>query len=82
MQFVGPVLALLSLCGGLFVPLSLLPPAVRMTARFTPVYGVGEIARSPLVGGFTATALLNMAGWALLFIAGAVHLLRRDTARA
>jgi ABC-2 type transport system permease protein len=81
MQFVGPLLALLSLCGGLFVPLSLLPHAVQTISRFTPVYGVGQIARSPLVGGFTTTAVLNVAGWTLLFVVGAVRLFRRDTAR-
>jgi ABC-2 type transport system permease protein len=42
---------------------------------------VGVIARSPLVGGFTATAVANVLIWTALFGAGAMRLFGRDTAR-
>jgi len=81
MQIVGPLLALLAMFGGLFIPLAMLPHAMQVAARFTPVYGVGQIARSPLVGGFTTVAVVNVIAWTLAFGAGAVWLFRRDTAR-
>ncbi|AHG93286.1 ABC-2 type transporter (plasmid) [Gemmatirosa kalamazoonensis] len=81
MQFVGPMLALLAMFGGLFVPLPLLPPALRTVAAFTPVYGVGQLARAPLVGGLTAGAIVSVAGWTLAFGAAAASLFARDTTR-
>ena len=48
MQILGPVLGLLSFAGGLFVPLDQLGHVFATLARFTPVYGVGEITRHPL----------------------------------
>ena len=48
MQILGPVLAVLSFAGGLFVPVDQLGTCSRTIAKFTPVYGVGEIARYPL----------------------------------
>jgi ABC-2 type transport system permease protein len=81
MQFVGPLLAILAMFGGVFVPLELLPHALQTIAKFTPVYGVGRIARAPLVGGFNMTAVANVVIWTLLFGIGAMRLFRRDTAR-
>jgi ABC-2 type transport system permease protein len=55
---------------------------MRTIATFTPVYGVGEIARSPLTGtGFGVTAVANVILWTLAFGTGAALLYRRDTAR-
>jgi ABC-2 type transport system permease protein len=48
MQILGPVLAVLSFAGGLFVPVDQLGHTFAVIAKFTPVYGVGEIARYPL----------------------------------
>jgi len=81
MQFVGPLLAILATFGGLFIPLSALPPSIQTVAKFTPVYGVGQLARAPLAGGFTAVAVINVAAWTCLFGLGAMILFRRDTAR-
>ncbi|HXR27317.1 MAG TPA: ABC transporter permease, partial [Candidatus Baltobacteraceae bacterium] len=49
MQVIGPVLAVFSLLGGLFVPVSLLPSAMQDIAPYMPTYGVVAIARFPLV---------------------------------
>ncbi len=81
MQFVGPLLAMMALFGGLFVPLSQLPKTMQTIARFTPMYGVGTLARAPLVGGATPWAVGSVVIWTLVFGAGAMMLFRRDTAR-
>ncbi|MBE1492713.1 ABC transporter permease [Plantactinospora soyae] len=82
MQFLGPILAILAMFGGLFVPLEVLPDVMQQIARFTPVYGVGELARSPLTGtGATAGAVANVVLWTVAFGFGAARLFRRDTQR-
>jgi ABC-2 type transport system permease protein len=82
MQFLGPILAILAMFGGLFVPLEVLPEVMQQIAKFTPVYGVGEIARSPLTGtGFNAAAVANVVLWTAVFGFGAARLFRRDTQR-
>jgi ABC-2 type transport system permease protein len=82
MQVLGPVLAVLSFAGGLFVPVDQLGHTFATIAKFTPVYGVGEIARYPLVqDGNLWLAALNVVAWTALFAAGAMWRFRRDTAR-
>jgi len=82
MQILGPVLAVLSFAGGLFVPVDQLGDTFATIAKFTPVYGVGEIARYPLThDGNLWAAVLNVVVWTALFSAGAMWRFRRDTAR-
>jgi ABC-2 type transport system permease protein len=82
MQILGPVLAVLSFAGGLFVPLDLLGHTFATIAKFTPVYGVGEIARYPLThDGNLWLAAVNVVAWTAIFAAGAMWRFRRDTAR-
>lgn len=82
MQFLGPVLAVLAMFGGLFAPLSSFPHVLQQIARYTPVYGIGEISRSPLTGsGFTWAAVLSVLAWTAVFGLGAARLFRRDTQR-
>jgi ABC-2 type transport system permease protein len=81
MQFVGPILAVLAMFGGLFIPLSALSPTMRTVAHFSPVWGVGVIARAPLIGGFSSGAIMSVVAWTLVFGVGAMALFRRDTAR-
>jgi ABC-2 type transport system permease protein len=81
MQFVGPMLAILAMGGGLFVPLQNLPPLMQKIAMFSPAYGVGVISRAPLIGGLSAAAIASVVGWTLIFGMGAMLLFRRDTAR-
>jgi ABC-2 type transport system permease protein len=81
-QILGPVLAVLSFAGGLFVPLDALGHTFATIAKFTPVYGVGELARYPLVhDGNLWLAALNVVAWTSIFAAGAMWRFRRDTAR-
>lgn len=81
MQFVGPLLAVMAIFGGIFVPLRLLNDTMQQVARFTPMFGVGQIARAPLTGEISAWAFGAVTLWALFFILGATALFRRDTAR-
>jgi ABC-2 type transport system permease protein len=82
MQILGPVLAVLSFAGGLFVPVGQLGHTFATIAKFTPVYGVGELARYPLVhDGNLWLAAANVIAWTALFSAGAMWRFRRDTAR-
>jgi ABC-2 type transport system permease protein len=82
MQVIGPLLAVFSLVGGLFVPLSLMPEVVQQIAPYTPTYGVVEIARFPLLGGsFDPTWLLSVVAWTAAFAVAAALPFRRDTRR-
>src|SRR5207344_3294836 len=68
MQVIGPILGVFALLGGLFVPLSLLPPVMQTVGPFMPTYGVVSIARFPLVGGaFDPTWLLSVIVWTIAF---------------
>jgi ABC-2 type transport system permease protein len=82
MQILGPALALLSFAGGLFVPLDQMGHTFASIAKFTPVYGVGVVARYPLTDSGTLwIAVANVAAWTLVFVVGAAWRFRRDTAR-
>ena len=82
MQILGPVLALLSFAGGLFVPVDQLGHVFATIATFTPVYGVGQIARYPLTHeGALWLGALSVVVWTAVFAAGAMWRFRRDTAR-
>lgn len=82
MQILGPALALMSFAGGLFLPVSEMGHTFATIAKFTPVYGVGEIARWPLdPGSSLAVVVLNVAVWTTVFVMGAAWRFRRDTAR-
>jgi ABC-2 type transport system permease protein len=82
MQILGPVLAVLSFAGGLFIPVDQLGHVFATIAKFTPVYGVGELARYPLThDGNIWVAAINVVAWTLVFSVGAMWRFRRDTAR-
>lgn len=82
MQFIGPLLALLSFFGGLFQPLDSMPQALQHIAPWTPTYAVGLIARSPLLGsGMSPRHVLSLVIWTAIFAAGTAILFRRDTSR-
>jgi ABC-2 type transport system permease protein len=80
MQILGPGLALLSFLGGVFWPLTE-GSALWHVATFTPMYGVAEIARSPLTHELPWYAVVNAVAWLAVFVAGAAWRMSRDTAR-
>lgn len=80
MQVLGPGLALLSFLGGVFIPLTT-GSAVWHVAVFTPMYGVAEVARSPLTHELPWYAVVNALAWLVIFLAGAAWRMSRDTAR-
>jgi ABC-2 type transport system permease protein len=80
MQILGPVLALLAFAGGLFVPLG--DGLFADIAKAVPTYGVAELVRAPLTGDSPSVwAVINVLGWAAVFVGGAAWRFRRDTAR-
>lgn len=81
-QVTSLIVVFLSFLGGLFYPLSSMPDFMQTIAKFTPVYGIGELARSPLTGeSFDAMWLINALIWLVLFVAGTTWAFRRDTKR-
>ena len=82
MQFLGPILGILSIFGGVIIPISLLGQGLQTFAKFTPVWGVAELAHAPLVGqGVSVAAWANIVIWLVIFSGGAMMLFRRDTRR-
>jgi ABC-2 type transport system permease protein len=80
MQILGPGLALLSFLGGVFWPLTE-GSLLWHVATFSPMYGVAEVARSPLTHDLPWYAVLNAVIWFGLFVAGAAWRMSKDTAR-
>ncbi|EIC06485.1 ABC-2 type transporter [Microbacterium laevaniformans OR221] len=81
-QVTSLIVVFLSFLGGLFYPLSSMPDFMQTIATFTPVYGIGELARSPLTGeSFDAMWLINAVVWLVVFVAGTTWAFRRDTKR-
>lgn len=81
MQLLGPVLALLSFAGGLFMPLH---GWLDTVSKVFPTNGVAVLARAPFTdpsGAAVALAVLNVLVWATVFTCGSIMLFRRDTAR-
>ena len=79
MQYLGIALTVLAFAGGLFVPLS---GTMLAVARFTPMYGVGEIARGPLTDQAEwLPAILNVVVWGAIFSVGAARRYARATGR-
>ncbi len=81
MQFIGPMLAVMAMFGGIFIPLQVLPKALQEIAHYTPMYGVGVVARAPLNGELTLWAVVGVVIWTLAFGIGAMLLFKRDTQR-
>ncbi|MFI6046422.1 ABC transporter permease [Nocardia sp. NPDC051321] len=81
MQLLGPVLAVLSFAGGLFVPLG---GWFGTVSKVLPTNGVATLARIPFGdtgAGSIAIAVLNVVMWAAVFAGGSAMLFRRDTSR-
>ncbi|GAB7005778.1 ABC transporter permease [Nocardioides sp. AN3] len=81
MQILGPGLALLSFLGGVFIPINTYAAVVRDVAYWTPMYGVSEVARSPLTHELPWYAVVNAVVWFVIFVGGAAWRMSKDTAR-
>jgi ABC-2 type transport system permease protein len=82
MQFIGPLLALMSFFGGLFQPLDQMPQALQNIAPWMPTYAVGLVARSPVTdSGLTFVHVADLVLWTAIFGLGTALLFRRDTSR-
>lgn len=76
----GGTLVLLAFAGNMFFPLSGLMLDI---ARFTPLYGVNALARTPLTGAEEAMwiPVLNIVVWAVILGATAAYLTGRNRGR-
>lgn len=81
MQIVGVTLMLLSLAGGLFIPLEAFSPAVRTAAAFTPLWGLNGLVHYPLGISFDWRWVANLAAWTAIFTGGAAWRFSIDTER-
>ena len=82
MQFLGPLLALLALAGGVFTPIDQMSHAFQMFAKFTPMYGLSQVVHAPLTGEtFQVGWVLSILVWLGVFGFGAAWPFRQDTAR-
>jgi ABC-2 type transport system permease protein len=82
MQFIGPLLGLMSYFGGLFQPLDTMPDALQNIAPWMPTYAVGLVARSPVTdSGLTVAHIGDLVLWTAIFAIGTALLFRRDTNR-
>jgi ABC-2 type transport system permease protein len=81
MQILGPALAILAMLGGLFMPIEIMGETFGQIAKFTPAYGIGQLARSPITGEFDWAWIVNVVLWLAIFVAGAAMAFRRDTKR-
>ena len=88
MQFLGPILAVLSIFGGIFSAPIDPDSGYGQVAALTPIYGFSQIAHWPLsqtASGahdpFEWSWVVNLVAWGLVFVLGAVWRFRKDTAR-
>jgi ABC-2 type transport system permease protein len=82
MQFIGPLLGLMSFFGGLFQPVDQLPQALQTIAPWMPTYPVGLVARSPITHeGLTFMHVADLVLWTAIFSLGTALIFRRDTNR-
>ncbi|NUT41825.1 MAG: ABC transporter permease [Thermoactinospora sp.] len=69
---------LLSVLGGLWLPVELMPSGMRTLAEYSPAFQAGSLGWRALAGqGPTGTSLLVLAAWTLLFAALAAWRYRR-----
>jgi ABC-2 type transport system permease protein len=81
-QITSLAIVLLSFLGGLFYPISTMPDFMQVIAKFTPVYGISEIARAPLTGeGVDVLWFVNALLWLGILLVGTTWAFRRDTKR-
>lgn len=88
MQFLGPILAIFSMFGGVFSAPIDPDSGFGRIAQLTPVYGLNQLAHLPLTVTTTGAQdpiqlawIVNLVVWATVFVVGAVWRFRRDTAR-
>jgi ABC-2 type transport system permease protein len=76
------VFLLLSMFGGLWFPVTIMPAFMANIAKLTPSYWLGELARNPLAGaGLSLQAVLTLAIYTLVIGVFAMWAYRRDTSR-
>lgn len=80
---IGGGSAVLGFLSGMFVPLDQLNSFFQTFAKFTPLWGMNQIALGPITGweGFETLAIVNIAAWIAILIGSAVLLSKKLTSR-
>jgi ABC-2 type transport system permease protein len=83
-QISGLLYLLLSLAGGLWIPVEAMPSAMRAVSEWTPVYWAGQLARSPIFPGQTVDwhTVVVVVAWTVGLGLLGVARFRADTARS
>jgi ABC-2 type transport system permease protein len=82
MQILGPILALLALAGGVFVPIDRFSQTFQDVAKVTPMYGLSQLVHAPLTGETLQLGwFISILAWLAVFAGGAAWRFRKDTAR-
>lgn len=73
----------MSLFGGIFIPVEVMPKVMANLAQVLPSYWLGILGRSPLgTGGFEWRAVLVLLAWTVALALVVARRYRVDTARA
>lgn len=80
---IGGGSAVLGFLSGMFVPLDQLNSFFQTFAKFTPLWGMNQVAVGPITGweGFEILALVNVIAWVAILAVSAVFLSKRLTGR-
>jgi ABC-2 type transport system permease protein len=82
-QVSGLLYMVMALFGGIWVPAEQMPSLMRNIGEWTPVYWIGQVARSPLFHqSVSLHAIWVLAAWTAVLGFIAVRRFRADTARA
>lgn len=80
--YTSGLMLLLSLLGGLWIPVTLYPHWLATAAKALPSYWLGEIGRGAVLGNsHTPTAVLVLAAWTVVLALAVVRRYRRAGAR-
>jgi ABC-2 type transport system permease protein len=73
----------LSMFGGLWFPVEIMPRFLASVAKVMPSYWLGDVARSPLLDGHVSMqAVLTLTAWGVVAAVVAARAYRRDAARS
>lgn len=78
------IMMVMSLLGGIFIPIDTMPEWLTKIAHLLPSYWLGQVGRGAVTAELSVNlsqAVLVLAGWTLVLAFGVVRRYRRDSAR-
>jgi ABC-2 type transport system permease protein len=80
----GIVMMVMSLLGGIFIPIDGMPSGLLAVSKVLPSYWLGQVGRGAVTSDLSVSlnqAVLVLVGWTLVLGLGVVRRYRRDSAR-